>query len=448
LVKKKSDQTSNKIKFYYSSVDEFWRKEQKYDFLDEKKALDNIEWQEIVPDLKNNWLTAGIDNSFFSFIPLGTKIAKYSNDLETKTIFKTFSLGVATNRDSYVYSFNADELKKHVRVFTDIYNTAVDKLKRVGGNSEDLVDVNDNRIKWTRQTKTSLSNLEYHDYDQAFIRTSLYRPFTKKSLYYDNFWNEEQYKTHLIFPTQQSELENRAICVPALGSKQISFFMTNTIPDLNFFAGSTPIQCFPFYVYHVDGSNRQENITDWSLNHFQTKYNDNVISKLDIFHYVYSILHHPQYHEKYAANLKRDFPYIPFAPDFWGFARTGEKLAELHVNYEKQVEYPLKWIEDIDVKVNYRVDKMTLSKDKTQIIYNDFLTLGGIPPEVFEFRLGNRSALDWIIDQYRVKTDKRSGITNDPNNLDEPQYIIRLIGKVISVSLETMKIVKALPALF
>ena len=138
---------------------------------------------------------------------------------------------------------------------------------------------------------------------------------------------------------------------------------------------------------------------------------------------------------------------MPFAPDFRGFARAGEKLTELHVNYEKQAEYPLTWLENKDAKVNYRVERMTLSKDKTQIRYNDFLTLGGIPKEAFEYRLGNRSALEWIIDQYQIKTDKRSGITNDPNNSDDPQYIIRLIGKVITVSLETVMIVKSLPEL-
>ena len=447
LVKKKSEQPSRQVKFYYSRVDEFWRKEQKYDFLSGKDHISNVEWQEIFPDSKCNWLTAGMNESFDSFIPMGTKEAKSSKALETKTIFKLFSLGVATNRDSYVYSLNIDELKKRAKVFTAIYNTAVDRLKRVGGKSEDLIDVNDYRIKWTRQTKASLNNKHYHDYNERYFRTSLYRPFTKKYLYYDSFWNEEQYKTHLIFPTSDTEAENQVICVPALGSKQISFLMTSNIPDLNFFAGSTPIQCFPFYTYHVDGSHRQENITDWALTQFQTHYKDEDISKWDIFHYVYAVLLHPQYREKYAANLKRELPRIPFTPDFWQFAKAGKELAEFHINYEKQLEYPLTWLENKDAKVDYRVEKMTLSKDKTQISYNDFLTLGSIPPQVFEYRLGNRSALDWIIDQYRVKTDKRSGITNDPNRLDNPQYIIRLIGKVITVSIETVKIVKSLPEL-
>ncbi|HVP49864.1 MAG TPA: type ISP restriction/modification enzyme [Candidatus Bathyarchaeia archaeon] len=128
---------------------------------------------------------------------------------------------------------------------------------------------------------------------------------------------------------------------------------------------------------------------------------------------------------------------------FRAFADAGRKLADLHVNYEQQSEYPLERIEK--GRLNYRVEKMRLSKDKTTLIYNDFLTLKGIPPETYEYRLGNRSALEWVIDQYQVSTDKRSGITNDPNREDDPEYIVRLVGQVITVSLETMKIVKGLP---
>lgn len=140
-------------------------------------------------------------------------------------------------------------------------------------------------------------------------------------------------------------------------------------------------------------------------------------------------------------------PRIPFTPDFLGFAKAGKKLADLHVHYEEQEEYPLEMCETPGMPLNWRIEQMKLSKDKTQIVYNDFLTLAGIPPETFEYRLGNRSALDWIIDQYRVKINKRSGIVNDPNRPDDEQYIVRLIGQVITVSLETMKIVKGLPEL-
>ena len=206
-------------------------------------------------------------------------------------------------------------------------------------------------------------------------------------------------------------------------------------------------QCFPFYTYAEDGTNRRENLTDWAWQEFRGHYRDDAITKWDIFHYVYALLHHPAYREKYAANLRRELPRIPWAPDFWGFAKAGARLAELHVHYEQQPEYPLKYVEKAGEPLNWRVDKMKLTPDKTALIYNNFLTLEGIPPQVFDYKLGNRAALDWVIDQYKVSTDPRSGITNDPNRLDDPQDIVRLLGQVITVSLETLKIIRDLPAL-
>ncbi len=157
----------------------------------------------------------------------------------------------------------------------------------------------------------------------------------------------------------------------------------------------------------------------------------------------------PTYRDTYAANLRRELPRIPFVqPEhFWPFVQAGERLAHIHVHYEDQPQYPLQHEENPDLPLDYRVEKMRLSKDKTSLKYNDFLTLHGIPPQVFDYKLGNRSALDWVIDQYRVKTDKRSGITNDPNNLDDETYILRLIKQVITVSLETVEIVNNLPPL-
>jgi predicted helicase len=222
---------------------------------------------------------------------------------------------------------------------------------------------------------------------------------------------------------------------------------TNDIADLHLVGPGAATVCFPFYTYAEDGSHRRENITDWALKEFQTHYRNKKITKWDIFHYVYALLHHPQYRGRYAANLRRELPRIPYAPDFHGFADAGKRLAELHVNYEQQPEYYWHRIENRKAPLSYRVEKMKLSKDKTSIVYNEFLTIAGIPPETHEYRLGNRSALEWVIDQYQVSTDKRSGITNDPNRLDDPEYIVRLIGQVITVSLETVKIVKNLPPL-
>ncbi|MDE2651931.1 MAG: hypothetical protein OXI62_14590, partial [Chloroflexota bacterium] len=211
-----------------------------------------------------------------------------------------------------------------------------------------------------------------------------------------------------------------------------------------------------------------ENITDWALAQFRAQYADPTISKWDIFYYVYGLLHHTGYRERYALDLKRSLPRIPFAPATdspslifggWGhaFAQAGRQLADLHLHYESADRYALDW-QATRQPVSYRVEKM-LPRGKVNsadgsykvysaLKYNDSLTLSGIPEQAFAYRLGNRSALDWIVDQYRVKTDKRSGITHDPNGYSEdPRYILKLIERVITVSLRTVDIVDKLATL-
>ena len=447
FVKRKSD-TVKKAKIYYASTDQLWRKEQKYDFLNEKGNLDNITWLELAPDAKHNWLTAGLDDSFDSFTPMGSKEAKSLKELQPGTIFKLFSPGVNTARDAVVHDFDRQPLITRVAEFCDDYNSEVLHYQAKGKPADVDSFVDYDKVQWSSTLKLNLKRGVTVKFDANGIRTSLYRPFTRQFLYYDPVLNERPGLFRMVFPDENTEVENRVICISRTGEKPFCCLMSSYIPNFVMCGGfGAATECFPSFTYSEGGSVRQDNITDWALDQFQVHSGDTALSKLDIFNYIYAVLHHPQYRDKFAANLRRELPRIPFAPDFWSFAKAGKELANLHVNYEVQPEYKLTWIEDIDARVNYRVERMTLSKDKTQIIYNDFVTLGGIPPEVFEYRLGNRSALDWIIDQYQVSTDKRSGITNDPNRLDDPQYIIRLIGKVITVSLETVKMVKSLPAL-
>ncbi len=222
--------------------------------------------------------------------------------------------------------------------------------------------------------------------------------------------------------------------------------MSNCIPDLHLCASSDGHQCFPFYVYDEDGTNRRENITDWSLARFREHYVDPSITKWNIFHNVYGVLHDPAYRTKFADNLKRELPRIPFRSDFRAFADAGRRLAELHVGYESVERWPLEWVVAEGVKTpSFRVEAMKLTKDKSALVVNETLTLAGLPPEAFAYRLGNRSALEWVIDQYRVTTDKRSGIVSDPNRKDDPEFIVHLVERVVRVSVETAKIVAGLP---
>jgi predicted helicase len=435
-------------RIYYASVDANWRKEQKYDFLDKKGYIGTIQWQEIHPDRKHTWLPEGMSDEFDALMPLGTKAAKGSKQAEVQSIFKTYSLGVSTNRDSVVYDFDRQALERRVGQFCDDYNAETARYQQKGRPADIDRFVSYEKVQWSSTLKNHTRGGVMVTFDSQKVRTSLYRPFTQMLLYYDNVLNDRPGHFQQILPTPTAETENRLICANQTAEKPFTCLMTNRIPNLVMCGGfGAATQCFPLYTYDEDGSHRRENITDWALVQFHRHYKDASIGKEDIFNYVYALLYHPQYREKYAANLRRELPRIPFAPDFWAFAEAGKRLAELHVHYEDQSEYPLKWLETKDVQLNWCVEKMKLSKDKTQLIYNDLLTLAGIPPETFEYRLGNRSALEWIVDQYRVTTDQRSGISNDPNRLDDPQYILRLIGKVITVSLETVKIVKGLPKL-
>jgi predicted helicase len=431
-----------KAKIYYARMDEFWRKEEKLRHLEELEHIGNVVWQEITPDQKHTWLTEGLESEFDKFIVL------HDDESESEEIFSLSSNGVKTNRDVWAYNFNKKDLSENIKKIIKTFNEQAFKWRDSKKSKKELDSFlleDEQQISWSEGLKNHVWRETKLDYDETHVRRSLYRPFTSKFLYFDEFLNERRYLQPLIFPHSESEPENSVICVGGYGRKEFAVLCSQHIPDLNFY--SDPQQSFSFYIYDKDGSNRRENITDWSLEQFQTHYQDPTITKWDIFHYTYAVLHHPHYRTRYAANLKRELPRIPFAPTFRPFATAGKRLAEIHIHYEQQPEYPLKQQENKDLPIDWRVEKMRLSKDKTQLKYNDFLTLTGIPPEVFEYRLGNRSALHWVIDQYQVSTDKRSGITNDPNRLDDEEYIVRLIKQVITVSLETVQIVNDFPDL-
>ena len=440
------------VEIFYARVDEFWRKEEKYHYLDSNKHYQNIEWERITPDNRYTWLTEGLHAEFDTFLAMGTKAAKAKRGAATDVIFKTYSAGIKTNRDAWTYNFNLNALTDNVQRMIETYNAEAHRWKGHQDKKENVDDfvVSDNtKIKWSAGLKQKLKAGKLAEFSEQNIRTSLYRPFTKLHLYFDRTMNEAVYVFPSIFPTSDTEIENRVICVSGVGHDIFRCHIANGIPELKFSSSSNGgTQCFPFYTYDEDGTNRQENITDWALAEFRAHYGDDTITKWDIFHYNYGLLHHPDYREKYQANLKRDLPHIPFVEDFWGFANAGRELADLHINYESVPKYDhLKHIETPGLPIDWRVEKMKFSRDKTQLKYNDFLTLDGIPPAAYDYRLGNRSALEWIVDQYRVKTDKRSGIVNNPNRTDQPEYIVDLIARVITVSLKTVEVMKNLPEL-
>jgi predicted helicase len=425
---------------------ESWQKQQA---VIESVDFSQMSMTSIDPADNEGWLGVEMADDWEELIPLGSKEGKRGSN---STVFTIYSCGVVTARDRYVYNHNEYTLRDVVDKSVRKYLNALAHTNAGFIRTENDIDVNDSEIKWSRQTKRLLFAGKSTNVDDCHFRNSMYRPYTKVWHYFDDFWNEERYQMPVFFPRA---CDNIDISVAGGGM---------TIP---FFAIASPIehdyqlapngQSFALYIFDEDGTNRRDNITDWGLEQFQSHYKDTSITKLDIFHYVYGILHDPAYRTKYAANLKRELPRIPFAGNFWKVAETGKRLMDIHVHYEDQPEYPLTelWslpkgyvhpyglevtsIDQVPERDRYRVTKMKRDKkDPTRLIVNDFLTLAGIPANVDDYKLGNRSALDWIIDQYQVSTDKRSGITNDPNRDDDPTYIIRLIKKVVTVSVETV----------
>ena len=453
---RKAGERSKAADVWLYSIDDYLKARDKQERLLQFNNYTNVPMKQAAIDARYTWLTEGLHAEFASFIPMGTKEAKATKGEAVDVLFHTFSNGVKTNRDAWAYNFNRNALIENIRRMIGFYNEQVFKWNQreeQGAHVDEFVVYDDEKISWSRDLKAKLKRGRMTKYADHKVRDVLYRPFTRSNLYFDRMMNDVVYVFPSIFPTAETEEENRAVCLTAIGNnKPFHCLMTQQIPDLHLTGDS---QCFPFYLYNEDGSNRRENITDWALAQFRRQYQDDTISKWDIFHYVYGLLHHPQYRERYQANLKRDLPRIPMPPpmagatdkaaDFWAFATAGARLADIHVGYEQMSPYPLTMVETPGQAPTWRVEKMRLSKDKQSVHYNEFLTLEGIPEKAFAYRLGNRSALEWVLDQYRVKVDKRSGIVNDPNHTDDDQYIIKLLQKVIAVSVETVAIVEGLP---
>ena len=455
----KSAGAKRRAKIHYHAVPVEWRREQKYDFLGRSGSIAGVKWRRLKPDKHHNWLTSKSDGKFAQYIPIGSKEVKANGNAALPTIFRTYCLGVSTNRDSVVYDFDARRLAERVEQFADDYNAELDRWRKKAKPPEDpkqlaqYVDdfVSYERVKWSETLKRHLVEETEAVFDPSSICSSLYRPFTAKSLYCATLFVDRPGRFADFLPTLKSRRENVLLCANLTVERPFTCIATNLVPNLVSTAGfGSATYCFPLWTYTADGRQRQENIPQATLQTFQKRYRDKGITRKDIFHYVYALLHHGEYRKRFAENLKRELPRIPLsgrAADFQAFVDAGRALVDLHMNYEKQKPYALKHLENPAAPLDWRVEAMKLSRQRDAIRYNDFLTLVGIPEGVFDYRLGNRSALEWVIDQYRVRRDEHGNITSDPNRAEDEQYIVRLVGQVITVSLETCRIVAGLPSL-
>lgn len=438
LVKREHD---GKAQIFYRDIGDYLSRDEKLSILNSTRDVLHGNFEVIIPNDKGDWINQRGDD-FDSFIPLNPD-KKF--DGAAQSFFVTYSNGLKTQRDAYCYNFSRINLGTNIEEHINAYNEA-------DINSWDFYL--SKKVVWTRETKKRKIIHEKIVYDSRRRIEAMYRPFCKEYLYYNTALNEMIYQMDKFFPNGTEE--NLLICIPGIsGTKDFSVFITNKVTDLHL---NGDAQCFPFYWYRGESQiglfepkenyfERRDGISDFILNRARLLYGIDV-TREDIFYYVYGFLHLPSYREKFSAELKKSLPRITLVKEFWELSREGRQLAEIHLNYEAQ---PAPNGVEVVGSGDFRVKKMRLSKDKTTLLYNDFITIKNIPARVFEYKVNGRSPLEWIIDRYQIKTDKASGIVNNPNDWatehGNPRYILDLLLSSMTVSLKTLDIVENLPAI-
>ncbi|MFQ4144601.1 type ISP restriction/modification enzyme [Chlorogloeopsis sp. ULAP02] len=423
------DSKSPGCKIFYSNPFHLHElRENKLSYLREN-TFQNFVFEHIIPDKNYNWINQA-DNDFDTLLPLVDKDVKAGKAEEA--VFKLFSSGIKTQRDEWAYDLSKQNLADKMSFFVQIY---LNELYNQNINDLSI------SIKWDEDLRSYLRRGITKNFTISSIIESLYRPFYKEYLYFDKHFNGRTYQWFNLYKEGE---QNLYLCIPGIGaSKSFQCLMTNHITCLDFLEKT---QCLPLYRYDKDG-NRIDNITDWGLAQFQNHYKDSTITKLDIFHYTYAVLNNPAYRQKYELNLKREFPRLPLYDGFHQWASWGKQLMDLHINYETVALYPLKRI-DLPFDESSRITpKAKLKADKTKgtIILDELTTLEGVPKIAWEYHLGNRCALEWILDQYKEKKPKDPTIAEKFNTYrfaDYKEQVIDLLQRVCTVSVETMRIIQ------
>lgn len=434
---------------HYKDIGDYLTRDEKLTTVD-GATISTLDWQTITPNPEGDWINQR-DPNYETYPPIAEKGTR-------ETIFRVQSSGLKTNRDAWAYNSSKSEVQRNVDRMIEFYNASLNEPSR---------ERDATRISWSGGLESLADRGVKIEPAASSLRHGLYRPFQKQHVIYSAQLNERRYRLNELFPSSDRGTIGFYVVGPG-NDKGFSTLATDEIPDLSFW-GSGQGQFFARYSYTQPDANqllaepeRIDNITDWALDEYQREYGAQV-TKDDTFFYIYGLLHSPEYRDRYASDLKKQLPRIPMVSGrerFEAFANAGRKLSELHIGYETVEPYPLTETVHMDAPEDayerFTVQKMKYagkagSWDKTRISYNAFIDLDGIPEDAQRYMLGSRSALDWIIERYQVKTDKPSGIVNDPNawsrEHEQPRYIIDLIGRITRVSLDTMKIVDDLPDL-
>lgn len=443
--------------FYYD-IGDYLSKEEKLEAINGFGSVGKIPWQQLRPNKEGDWINHR-DEAYEKFLVLGNKkLDKVDDESNGSKLFVTYSSGVKTNRDAWVYNYSKEVAHEKVNNLLEFYNLELDRYSKAceGKNKKDFpgvnsfIDLNPHKISWTRELKEDFAKLKRILFNKKAFVNSMYRPYCKQVLYFNRSLNNCVYLMPSLFPTPSHD--NIVISCSGIGSsKGFSSLACNLVTDLQVnFNG----QCFPLYFYKEEKGKflKEDAITDFALNSFHLKY-DSKISKEDIFYYVYGLLHSNEYKERFESDLKKMLPKIPFCKEFWPFSKAGRELADLHLNYETVKPYELLEVLSQTAttpKKFYKVQKMKFStrEDKSTIVYNGNITLKGIPLCAYDYVVNGKSAIEWVMERYQVDVDKKSGIVNDPNEYSQdPRYIIDLVKRIVTVSIESVRIVNSLPAL-
>ncbi|WP_273757258.1 type ISP restriction/modification enzyme, partial [Bartonella sp. MM73XJBT] len=495
LVKNPESQQRGKI--YFHDIGDYLTRQEKLTIIESLGSINGITrskqgWKMITPDKHGDWINQR-DESFKTFLALGDKKGY------DKKLFETYSCGIITSRDAWAYNSSRKILSQNMYNMITFYKSEMERFNDAYPHSDrkarakavnDFVNTNAQKISWSSSLKEELIRGKFFEFENDCLVQSLYRPFTQQWLYYNNIFNHRVSQIPRIFPMGKV-VENRVIQVTGTGAtKDFSVIMIKTVPDFQMIENG---QCFPRYIYEETtvsksksgkqshlfanateesknvGLQRRDAITDEGLAHFKEAYPNETITKDDLFYYVYGLLHSEDYRTRYADNLCKELPRIPCvktAEDFWKFVTAGRELGHLHVNYEDVKPYPVtfkkgnpKQTDISNPEKFYYVNEMKFAKikdskkkDKTTVIYNNNITITDIPLDAYAYIVNGKPALEWVMGRQCVKTDKKSGIVNDANRyavetVGNPAYPLELFQRVITVSLETMKIVKNLPKL-
>ena len=473
MVKNPNAKTHGNI--YFHDIGDYLTREEKLKTVADFKSINGItaqdKWQRITPNESYDWI-AQRDYSFDKYIEMGNK-----KDKKAITLFNNYSNGLLTSRDAWCYNASKENLANNMQSMIDFYNSQVDDF--IEQEDKFIKNFDPTKINWSSSLIEKLTKQNKGYFQSKKLIQSFYRPFSKQYLYYCSMFNHRTGQMPQIFPIQKKD--NKIICLAGSGARSgFSVLISDKITDYQTLDNG---QCFPLYLYEpkkqlTENSDlfdktkqalleteytRKDGISDRGLRHFFTAYPSETITKEDVFYYIYGLLHSHEYREKFADNLSKQLPRIPCVAgvqNFWEFVTAGRKLGELHLNYETITPY------DADVNVDlttlsdadFYVTKMKFGKDSdgnkdlSTIIYNHKITLSNIPPQAYEYIVNGKPAIQWVMERQGVRTDKDSGIVNDANlyatdTMNDAKYPLMLLLRVITVSLETNKIVGALPSL-